>query len=748
MKTGIILPLLVSAGIAASAWSLDSRNDPAIKSRQGINPEVAAVVNALNIDSIRSFMEGLQGLGTRFMYAENRREVASWIAERFSGFGYTKVELDSFRVAVVGFESDSVWQYNVVAESTGLSAPGEIYILSAHHDDFCMPDPYIPPVPGADDNASGCAVVLEIARVLKSQGFQPHSTIRFVTYAAEEMVGYAHWSGSMYHAEKIHALGEDLRLHICNDMVAWTAGPGYVLGAAVMPGGIFEWAGKLTMSSVDAYSYLEAVPKNGPISDSEWFRHLGYPFAGFMEHGINPTYHTRHDSVVHCNLPLCLEAARATCAILMNEVLTPVPQNPQGNSLKKAVRVAWKPTTNDNVDHFNIYRSSNPDSLFINIGNCSRSTFEYVDSTASGGVKYFYRISSSDASGHESTLSNATFGAVAPKSRDLLVIKDTKGGFNNPADSAVMAFYQTIFKNLAGEFSDASVTDSLDISVLGKYKRIFWFSNSYSDNPHSSINRHREDVLAYVRDGGQLFLSGFQPTWMLNKNIKFDKNFAAADTLFDFYKITSVERTPQACLNGARPEITGYPLLSVDPEKCMGQLPGHLMNLESVKPAPGASVVYSWMTGFDSLTNQGKMKGKPVGIEYLGNDCKLVLISFPLYYMDTAAARELVEFVANQKFVMHTGTQDPWDVPGDKMIQVFPNPAGNLVEVSWHQASAAVVRLSVVDITGRILKIIDGGQRTVGFQRESLTIGDLRPGVYFLVVQTGYSRQSVKFIRE
>ena len=41
--------------------------------------------------------------------------------------------------------------------------------------------------PGADDNASGTAAVLEIARVIMENNYQPESTIKFVTFGPKNM---------------------------------------------------------------------------------------------------------------------------------------------------------------------------------------------------------------------------------------------------------------------------------------------------------------------------------------------------------------------------------------------------------------------------------------------------------------------------------------------------------------------------------------------------------------------------------
>src|SRR6266545_1825997 len=60
----------------------------------------------------------------------------------------------------------------------------ETIILGAHHDHFGIQAGLV--FPGADDNASGTAVVLEIARVLSAAGIRPKRSILFVSFAGEE----------------------------------------------------------------------------------------------------------------------------------------------------------------------------------------------------------------------------------------------------------------------------------------------------------------------------------------------------------------------------------------------------------------------------------------------------------------------------------------------------------------------------------------------------------------------------------
>jgi hypothetical protein len=92
--------------------------------------------------------------------------------------GVVRDRLESVGLAVsVQQVSDGVFSTEVLsADLAGVSAPAEIVLVGAHYDAFWM---------GADDNSSGVAAVLELARVLSSRKFD--RTIRFVAFDLEEL---------------------------------------------------------------------------------------------------------------------------------------------------------------------------------------------------------------------------------------------------------------------------------------------------------------------------------------------------------------------------------------------------------------------------------------------------------------------------------------------------------------------------------------------------------------------------------
>jgi len=92
---------------------------------------------------------------------------------------------------------------NVIAELLGVEEPDSVLELGAHYDTVFVS-------PGADDNASGVAVVLEAARVLRDA--RCRRTIRFVLFASEEY----DYGGSRTHVNGIEAAERERFLGLIN----------------------------------------------------------------------------------------------------------------------------------------------------------------------------------------------------------------------------------------------------------------------------------------------------------------------------------------------------------------------------------------------------------------------------------------------------------------------------------------------------------------------------------------------------
>jgi Zn-dependent M28 family amino/carboxypeptidase len=121
-------------------------------------------------------------------------DVARYLETQLKDMGYG--------VAVQAYESGKVSVSNVEVEIKGSSRPQEIVIVGAHYDSAHG-------APGANDNGSGTAMVLELARSFKE--VRPQRTLRFVLFTNEEPPHFgARTMGSMVYANRSRQRGEHI----------------------------------------------------------------------------------------------------------------------------------------------------------------------------------------------------------------------------------------------------------------------------------------------------------------------------------------------------------------------------------------------------------------------------------------------------------------------------------------------------------------------------------------------------------
>ncbi|CAG9620246.1 Aminopeptidase YwaD [Sutcliffiella rhizosphaerae] len=188
-------------------------------------------------------------------------------------------------IKVLGASSGLRTSHNVIASKKATNKNkdnGKAIVLTSHHDS-------VPGAPGANDNASGTAMVLELARVLKNQ---PTDTeIRFITFGAEELglIGSRHYVSNLPDSE-LNRIAANFNL----DMVG------------------SRDAGDLVMRTVDGQANLvtelaqatstrlngEPTPfARGGSSDHVPFGEAGIPAALFIHSPLEPWYHTPEDTL-------------------------------------------------------------------------------------------------------------------------------------------------------------------------------------------------------------------------------------------------------------------------------------------------------------------------------------------------------------------------------------------------------------------------------------------------------------------
>jgi hypothetical protein len=132
---------------------------------------VQELVGRLDLDSFRGLIRGLADFGDREQGTERNERSVDWIEAQLRSWGYETERMQ--------YEFQGEPREQVYATKWGSTVPGEMYILGAHMDGRGGGE-------AVNDNASGTALVMEIARVLAAPDVQTARSVRFALWNNEE----------------------------------------------------------------------------------------------------------------------------------------------------------------------------------------------------------------------------------------------------------------------------------------------------------------------------------------------------------------------------------------------------------------------------------------------------------------------------------------------------------------------------------------------------------------------------------
>src|SRR6185369_10223940 len=197
------LTLLLVAASVTIVSAQTPRRSPAARNRTITN-----IVREIDARNIEASIRKLVSFGTRNTLSEqndpNRGIGAArdWLYAEFlkaaeASNGRMTVEKQSFEQAKAARVPEPTILTNVVATLKGSQpeAVDRIYVVSGHYDSMCnSPTDAKCDAPGANDDASGTAAVLEMARVMAKYEFD--ATIVFMTVPGEEqgLLGATHFA--------------------------------------------------------------------------------------------------------------------------------------------------------------------------------------------------------------------------------------------------------------------------------------------------------------------------------------------------------------------------------------------------------------------------------------------------------------------------------------------------------------------------------------------------------------------------
>lgn len=233
-------------------------------------------------------------IGVRLRTTRGETRAARYVADKFRSFGY--------EVKIQKFDVDGATSRNVVAWWPQSRRHG--FVIGAHTDTVARS-------PGANDNASGVAVTLELARVIA--GKAPSEWVRFVAFGSEEYgADGRHHVGSQVFVNRLGETGrERLGGMTSVDMVA--DGRPLLVGNSGIADDVV--ARTLFRKIRDAgiavrYHTLCDCSDHGP------FEHAGIP-ASFAYSGPEENYHDETDTVPNMKPRHLLRTGRAMRAFVL-----------------------------------------------------------------------------------------------------------------------------------------------------------------------------------------------------------------------------------------------------------------------------------------------------------------------------------------------------------------------------------------------------------------------------------------------
>ncbi|MET0212701.1 MAG: M20/M25/M40 family metallo-hydrolase [Vicinamibacterales bacterium] len=322
----------VRARVAASLAAEEALRTKGARAFAPIADAVKAMTSSASVDRIYGYEKALFDFDSKHISRPGNKLASAYLFETYRSFGYTP-EFQWFeRPNALGGQTA-----NVIATLKGTVNPELIYVVSSHYDSVAIG-------PGADDDSSGTAALLETARIMARHP-QP-ATIVFASFTGEEagLLGSREFVRRAV-ADKLSIVGA-----LNNDMVGWAndqrldntirySNPGIrdVQHAAAMQFSNLITYDALYYKGTDAAAYYEAF---GDIVGG-----IGsYPVLS------SPHYHQSHDVLENMNHQLITEVAKTTAATLALLASSPSRLTELKADLKgSTATISWKPSPESGV---------------------------------------------------------------------------------------------------------------------------------------------------------------------------------------------------------------------------------------------------------------------------------------------------------------------------------------------------------------------------------------------------------------
>mgnify|MGYP001354397033 CR=1 FL=1 len=227
----VAAPLVTLAGPASAATkSAAQAAGRKPLARQHFDHELRSLIRQIDPDRIQATILRLTQFGTRHTASSQTDPVrgigaaVNWVTEQMQAIAATSngnmtVRQQTFTQPVASNIPVPTVITNVIATLQGTASPQRYYVMTGHLDSRCTNvEDFTSDAPGADDDASGVAAMMELARLFATRQFP--GTIIFAAVDGEEQGLY----GSTFMAKQMAAAGADVQGMFSNDIIGASSG--------------------------------------------------------------------------------------------------------------------------------------------------------------------------------------------------------------------------------------------------------------------------------------------------------------------------------------------------------------------------------------------------------------------------------------------------------------------------------------------------------------------------------------------
>ena len=658
------------------------------------SPTVQAIIDQTNLDSLVYFVKELSGevqtiiggspytIVSRHKNQPSNDKAADYIKQKLNSYGLTTYD-----------QNFSSTGRNVYGVQTGTEYPNQKYIICAHYDD--MPSGTV--APGADDNASGTAAVIEAARVLSNYSFP--FTIIYALWDEEEQ-GLV---GSEYYATQAQNAGDSILGVINLDMIAYDSNSdgnadvhnSSVANTSDIKDKMLE-VNLLYGINLD----LDVVPAQ-PYSDHQSFLDHGFGAILLIEddYDFNAYYHTTNDKLMYYNQPYYHKMARLSIGTLATFALnldlkivhTPIASRDNTNEIQTSANI---------VTGLDVGIGTNAPRLYYrkNSGSGWSDFYSIVGEPTEAGGIYNFTIPGQSLG----TIVQYYLAAQDENSTIVVTLPAGGGGFSPPGSNPPTEFFQFYVAPINMVFSDSTLNINNWTSAGG------WntTSSKYTSAPYS-----------FTDSPGGNYINNANATLTLNNNLSLIGYIGAT---LEFQTQWDIETDWDY----------GQVLISTNNGSTWSPLEGMYTNPGTGSFQPPGQPLYdgTQLTWVKESIDLGDYIGQQVKFRFLFKSDGYVTEDG--WYVDD------INLIAYE-FVPTDAEPFATNITSYSLEQNYPNPFNPSTEIEFKVPQAGLVSLKVFDLLGKEIVTLINEHKSVGAYKVNFDASRLPSGVYFYTLQAG-----------